>query len=384
VKNSPSARYFPPPKASANLFLQRLTFTRTLPKPVPAEGVTFPLSIFYDQSASSQGLSTGTDPLIGNWVIKGIKSFEHVDAEKVMIKVMVGLSADGIVVVDRAEVWEEVMVDDVPKEKDSKDAKEEESMDTKEEPKKKKVVKKHPLTVTETTHHITPHLLQSHRDLEATMIMSDKLIIDTEYAKNALEEYVYETRSKLESSWESYCLAADREALKKKCDAAEEWLYSEEGEDAQKSVYVSKLKELKELGDPIAKRYRVYETLPRHLSQLVSHAQTLALSLADEKLSWIPAEDLEKAKELCQSKISFAEGVLKDIKTKKETDSLHVDIDTSVEKVDRERELLDAAVLPVINRVKPKPKEEPKEEAPAPENKDAKEPEAKKDEMEID
>ncbi|KAG9125470.1 adenyl-nucleotide exchange factor sse1 [Ceratobasidium sp. 392] len=49
---------------------------------------------------------------------------------------------------------------------------------------------------------------------------------------------------------------------------AEDWLYSEEGEDATKSAYVERLDGLHALGDPVTNRYREFEARPRAAAQL--------------------------------------------------------------------------------------------------------------------
>ena len=46
--------------------------------------------------------------------------------------------------------------------------------------------------------------------------------------KNALEEYIYEARDKIEGTWASYGTADAKEALKAASVQAEDWLYSDE------------------------------------------------------------------------------------------------------------------------------------------------------------
>jgi heat shock protein 4 len=61
--------------------------------------------------------------------------------------------------------------------------------------------------------------------------------------------------------------------------ATEEWLYTEEGEDATKSVYVGKLEELEKFGKPITHRFReaderpsTVETFRRKVQELLTAA----------------------------------------------------------------------------------------------------------------
>merc|ERR1712071_257694 len=76
---------------------------------------------------------------------------------------------------------------------------------------------------------------------EGKMASSDKLVMETEERKNALEEYVYDTRGKLDGRYATFVQAQEKEALLAGLQDAEDWLYTDEGEDATKSAYVEKL-----------------------------------------------------------------------------------------------------------------------------------------------
>lgn len=86
---------------------------------------------------------------------------------------------------------------------------------------------------------------------------------------------------------------AEKDKLLVALQEAEDWLYSEEGEDATKSAYVSKLDVLKALGDPIAHRWKESEERSRSVSQLretIEKYMTDATS-TDEKYSHIDEKD---------------------------------------------------------------------------------------------
>lgn len=48
----------------------------------------------------------------------------------------------------------------------------------------------------------------------------------------------------------------------------EEWLYTDDGYDSQKSVYVSRLDSLKSVGDPIVQRWHDAEHRDEHVANL--------------------------------------------------------------------------------------------------------------------
>ncbi|KAF9234289.1 Hsp70 protein-domain-containing protein [Melanogaster broomeanus] len=106
------------------------------------------------------------------------------------------------------------------------------------------------------------------KEQEAQMHAADKLVQDTEDRKNALEEYVYDTRGKLDDRYAPYVQPAERTKLLGMLQEGEDWLYSEEGEDATKSAYVGKLDALKAVRDPIVARYREAEERPRAIAEL--------------------------------------------------------------------------------------------------------------------
>lgn len=78
------------------------------------------------------------------------------------------------------------------------------------------------------------------------MIANDKQEKERIDARNALEEYVYDLRSKLmdDDQLANFVVKSDREAICQTLDDTETWLY-EEGEDCQRNVYSDRLAELK-------------------------------------------------------------------------------------------------------------------------------------------
>lgn len=78
------------------------------------------------------------------------------------------------------------------------------------------------------------------------MIAEDRQEKERIDARNALEEYVYDLRSKLtdEDQLATFVTEKDREALCQTLDETENWLY-EEGEDCQRQIYSDRLTRLK-------------------------------------------------------------------------------------------------------------------------------------------
>ena len=80
--------------------------------------------------------------------------------------------------------------------------------------------------------------------MENELISRVKLEKERADSKNAVEEYVYALREKLDDEYNNYVSDSDREHLSSLLNSTENWLY-EEGEDESKSTYIDKLAELK-------------------------------------------------------------------------------------------------------------------------------------------
>lgn len=89
---------------------------------------------------------------------------------------------------------------------------------------------------------------------EGQLQAADKLQEETNEKKNALEGYIYSLRNRMHDALAPFIKEADKETLSSTLQAAEDWLY-DEGDDVTKSVYVSKLEDLKKIGGPIEMKY---------------------------------------------------------------------------------------------------------------------------------
>lgn len=78
------------------------------------------------------------------------------------------------------------------------------------------------------------------------MVAEDKQEKERIDAKNALEEYVYDLRSKISDQDQlgPFITDNDRQALSKVLDEVEDWLYGD-GEECNRQVYVDRLASLK-------------------------------------------------------------------------------------------------------------------------------------------
>jgi heat shock protein 4 len=242
-------------------------------------------------------------------------------------------------------------------------------------PKKKRVVKKKEIPFVATNSSLDKSVVETLKEQENQMHAADKLVIDTEDRKNALEEYVYDTRGKLDDRLAPFVKADEKSALLAALSEAEEWLYTEEGEDATKSAYVQRLDALKALGDPITFRYRETEERQRAIAQLRETLNTYMsqATSGEEKYAHID----EKDKQSVVEKVATVQKWLEDqIVRQAERAKNENPVLTSAEIAKRRDEVIYFAT-PILTRPKPKPPvvpgsgtQTPKGEEPAEEKKE--------------
>ena len=229
-------------------------------------------------------------------------------------------------------------------------------------PKKKKHVKKIPIPFITSTTSLDPTLLEKYKEQEAQMHAADKLVMDTENCKNSLEEYVYDMRSKLEDRYAPYVQPHEKDKLLAALAEAETWLYSDEGEDAQKSAYVDRLDALKALGDPITLRYREADERPRATAQLratINEYMAHATS-SDDKYAHID----DKEKQSVVERAATIQKWLEDQSVRQSERPKNVDPVLTASEIAKKREELVHFATPILTKPKPKPAVTPGTQTP--------------------
>ncbi|KAJ9143987.1 Hsp88-like protein, variant [Coniochaeta hoffmannii] len=200
---------------------------------------------------------------IGQFSVKGVKATGAPD-DFMICKLKARVNIHGVLNVESGyyvedqEIEEEIKEDEKKEEGEKKDG---DAMDTdapkEEKPKTRKVkkqVRKGELPIVSATSSLDPALKNAAYEKESAMVMEDKLVADTEEKKNELETYIYELRNKLDDQYAPFASDEEKEKIRAKLEAAEEWLY-DEGDDASKGVYVAKIEELRAMAGPIVQRY---------------------------------------------------------------------------------------------------------------------------------
>jgi len=323
------------PKGNGLPSTKALTFYRKQP---------FEIEVAY---ADPSVLPGGINPWIAKFTAKDVGPNENGDHSTVRVRTR--LNQHGVVTFEQVyiEVVEET---DEPMQVDGEGA---------EQPKKKRNVKKIDVPFVWGSTSLDPSVLEKLKEQEAEMHAADKLILDTEDRKNALEEYVYDMRGRLDERYAVYVKAHEKETLLKALQEAEDWLYSEEGEDATKSAYVERLDALKKLGDPITNRYKETEQRSAVVSQLretINRYMSEATS-TDEKYSHIDDKDKQAIVERCATIQQWLEDqIARQSERPKDVDPVLTAADVLKKKDD-----IIYFATPILTKPKPKP---PKVETP--------------------
>lgn len=232
-------------------------------------------------------IEEGISPHVGKWSIKGVKPASNGDA--VAVKLKLRQDPSGLYTVESAYTAEEQVVQEPVEGSEEGETKE-----------VKKWVKKDDLTI----EHFAPILSPEQRDLlleaESKMAAEDKLVADTEDRKNALEEYIYDIRDKVEGPLAEFASEEEKEKLFNMAMETEDWLYGD-GEDASKGQYVAKYDELAALGNLIKGRKTSKEEEQRQAARAKQEAEQQR-KMAEKMQEQKAAREAEQAKKAEQEK----------------------------------------------------------------------------------
>jgi heat shock protein 4 len=242
---------------------------------------TFAVQAEYNEKALEYGL-----PASGN-AIATFSVQAPISEEAKKIRVNVKQDIHGIIQLSSAQMVEEIADEEEPESSDAAPLKDGEEAAAPEN--KKKKVKKTNLVFT-TTRPLdwTEAEIQKAYQAELAMALKDKLVQETSDKRNELESYIYDMRDKIgsESALGSFGTDAEKAAFITQNEAMENWLY-EDGFDASKETYATKLKELQKLGSPMERRQAEQEGRPAAVS-------TLQQSL-EKYQNWVNQEATDEA-----------------------------------------------------------------------------------------
>lgn len=244
--------------------------------------------------AKPEDLPGKQNPWIGRFSVKGVKPTETDDFMVCRLKARVNIH--GILNVETGYHVVEQEVDEEVKEEGDPEAMDTDKKD--DGPKKTRKVKKQiragDLPISSGTSSLDDAARAALAEREAAMVMEDKLVADTDEKKNELEAYIYDLRAKLEEQYADLASDEDKEKIRAKLEASEDWLYAD-GEDASKGVYVAKIDEIRALAGPVVQRHFEKVEAERQAVQERVDAEQAAKRAAEEEAR--KAAEAEKATE---------------------------------------------------------------------------------------
>lgn len=217
----------------------------------------------------------GTEPVIAKWLIKGVVPDEG--EKSIAVKLKLRNDPSGFYTIESAYTITEQLVKELiePEVKEGEEADEEAEPQYREV---KKVVKKADLEIVISSAALDEDLKNKLFEKENAMVVADKLVADTEDRKNALEEYIYELRGKLDDQYKDFASDAEKEKLSGMLMKTEDWLY-DDGYDSTKGKYIAKYEELASLGNLIKGRYQAdQEEKKQAIRQKQEAAQLAAMA----------------------------------------------------------------------------------------------------------
>ncbi|OCF37659.1 heat shock 70kDa protein 4 [Kwoniella heveanensis BCC8398] len=310
------------------------------------------------QYAEPASLPKGTNPWIGKFTVKNVE--KPASGDLACVKVKARLNLHGIMNFEGAYIVEEVEKEEIVTTGEGEDKKEEKKL-------VKKIQRKGDCSVIGQYSGLAEAAVNDLTEKEGKMHAEDKLVMETEDRKNALEEYVYDMRGKLEDRYAAFVQSQEKADLLAGLQEAEDWLYSEEGEDATKSAYVQRLDALKVKGDPIALRWSENDARPKAAAALRETLNTYlsAAQGGEEKYSHIDEADKTKVIEKCATTQQWLEDQL----VRQSEKPKNVDPKLTSAEINKRREDVVYTCAAIMNKPKPKPKvetppttETPKEE----------------------
>lgn len=202
------------------------------------------------------------------------------------------------------------------------------------------------------------------------MISNDRQEKERVDARNALEEFVYEMRGKLQEGGNLYVYIDDstRDQICSQLDDIENWLY-EDGEACEREVYKTKLNELHQKTDPIKSRHDEYEGQHQAFNELghaiqMSYKAVEQYRSGDTKYDHLTETEMLNISEQAEKTQRWYEDARGKVAGVKKT----VDPPIKIADIRHEYNTLTTCVNSVLNRPKPRPATPPPAKTEAPQN----------------
>lgn len=202
------------------------------------------------------------------------------------------------------------------------------------------------------------------------MISNDRQEKERIDARNALEEFVYEVRGKLQEGGNLFEYVEDstRDQICSQLDEIENWLY-EDGETCEHDVYKTRLTDLRQKTDPIKLRHDEYEGQLQAFNDLghaiqMSYKAVEQFRSGDVKYDHLTETEMLNITEQAEKSQRWLEDARGKVSTIKKTQ----DPPVKITEIRHEYNTITTCVNSVLNRPKPRPATPPPAKTEVPQN----------------
>jgi len=227
----------------------------------------FKLYAFYDEEDTDVKTAIVDQKyIVGEWAIGG--TTKQTNGE---VRLRLRVQPTGLITLESAQTTENYEVQETEEKKDPENPEKEAEKVTVTKQKTRKLDLSVQPNATLLGH--APETIIACRKLEEEMNQRDLLVMRTKDAKNELESYILDNRSRVSEggAWFDFITAADREAFLKMAAEYEEWLY-DDGSESTLEEYKTRTQKLKDIGGPAFARWKLYDDIPFELKQFAGKA----------------------------------------------------------------------------------------------------------------
>jgi molecular chaperone DnaK (HSP70) len=242
--------------------------------------------------------------VIGEWTIGAASKPTNGE-----VKIRVRIQANGLVAVEGASTQESYEVEEIEEKKDPEHPEKEVEKITV----KKQKTRRAELSVLPNFSLLghAPEAVVRCRKLEEEMHNRDIIVNRTKDAKNELESYILDNRTRIGDggAWSDFVTAEDKSKFLNMANDYESWLY-EEGSESTLEEYNLRTAALRNIGAPAQQRWRMWEDIPFALGQFVNKAQAVRDSAIQNigKFAHITEDEIRGAAAKAEDAISWAQG----------------------------------------------------------------------------
>jgi len=199
--------------------------------------------------------------------------------------------------------------------------------------------------------------LMEAEEAEAKMAQQDRLIKETEDARNDLETYVYSMRDAIGMALKEYVSEEESTSYGALLAAEEEWLYTDEGYDGVKKTFLERLAKLQEGGNKFKQREVEFNGRDASIAKLVATIKkykdivTNANTADTEKYEHLTDEQRSEVVKKCDESMAWLDAK----KTEQSEKPKSADPVLTIAALREQRQAVKLVCSPIVNTPKPKP-----------------------------